>query len=1076
MISNNVTIDELLMELEELKQENEALKNTCQKDKDSYILTEKKFLENENRLKSIIRSTSDWVWEIDENWNYNYSSETIEKILGYTADEIIGKSLFDLMLDEDKASIKSIFQNILQSKSQIVDLENWSIHKDGHKVCLLTNGFPIINEDGKVIGLRGADKDITERKLSEYLLEQTRQNYESFFNTIDEFLFVLDEQGNILHTNKTVLERLGYSKNELINKSVLMVHPEERREEAGRIVGEMLSGKTEFCPVPIITKDGIQIPVETKVSMGVWDGNPAIFGVTKDISRIMLSEEKFSKVFYLNPSACGLSDLKTGKYVELNKAFYNLLGFNEDEVIGKTTIELGILTKETIERILPKSDIFGNVMNEEADLVTKNGVRKQVILSSENIYIQNNEYRFTVVNDITDLKKSQEILRESEQKYQKIFTLMRLMSDTMPDMLWSKDLNKQFTFVNKATCDNLLGAVDTSEPIGKTHLYFADRERAAHPENDQWHTFGELCEDSDEITLKEMREMQFEEFGNIKGEFLLLEVHKAPLYNNEGELIGIVGSARDITERKIAEKVLELRENHLTAIIENQPGLVWLKDIDGRFLTVNEAFAQSCGEKTAGDVLGKTDFDIWPIELAEKYRNDDAKVINHKQPLRIEESIYDHKERKWFETFNMPILDESGIVIGTTGFAVDITDRKKIEMELHENEKKYRELFESNSDGITIFKLSDNELPNTILDMNQNAYKMLGYTKEEMLLMKPGDIEINATNEDIGKRIYDIKTKGFAEFEATFIHKSGYEIFVEIKVMVINYNNQPALMNIVRDITERKRTEEYILKQNLVLERQYEEYMELNEILRVTNYDLGIAKEKAEESDRLKTAFLQNISHEIRTPLNGLLGFLSILKNDSLPKDERDEYINLINESANRLLNTINDIVEISQINAGQVSFLPAETNIGLLIDYQIDRFKDSANSKGLEFLIKNNLPENIANICTDNTKLNIILENLIDNAIKFTTEGTVEFGLREQNDFIEFSVKDTGTGIPKSKHQAIFDRFMQVDASNTRKFEGSGLGLSIAKAYVEMLGGKIWVESEVGIGSTFYFTIKNAE
>ena len=134
----------------------------------------------------------------------------------------------------------------------------------------------------------GTHTDITASKKAEALLQQTRLNYETFFNTIDEFLFVLDETGNILHANSTVYNRLGYTAEELFQKSVLMVHPPERREEAGRIVGEMLSGQAALCPVPIITKSGVQIPVETRVSLGSWDGKPAIFGVTKDIDNILI--------------------------------------------------------------------------------------------------------------------------------------------------------------------------------------------------------------------------------------------------------------------------------------------------------------------------------------------------------------------------------------------------------------------------------------------------------------------------------------------------------------------------------------------------------------------------------------------------------------------------------------------------------------------------------------------------------------------------------------------------------------------------------------------------------------------
>jgi len=254
----------------------------------------------------------------------------------------------------------------------------------------------------------------TDCKDAEEALTQTRENYESFFNTIDDFLFVLDGEGNILHTNQTVIDRLNYTKEELIGKSVLLIHPEERRAEAGRIVVEMLSGKAQFCPVPIITKSGRQIPVETRVSHGIWNGKPAIFGVTKDISQIRFSEEKFSKVFYLNPSACGLSDIKTGAYTEVNEAFYALLGFDKDEVIGKTASELGIISRDDINSIIGKTGGNEKITDAEANLMAKNGSIKHVLLSAENICVQDRILRYTVVNDITERKLAAEALLKSE--------------------------------------------------------------------------------------------------------------------------------------------------------------------------------------------------------------------------------------------------------------------------------------------------------------------------------------------------------------------------------------------------------------------------------------------------------------------------------------------------------------------------------------------------------------------------------------------------------------------------------------------------------------------------------------
>jgi PAS domain S-box-containing protein len=222
----------------------------------------------------------------------------------------------------------------------------------------------------------------------------------------------MDEQGKIIHANTTATDRLGYTQEELAGLSVLQVYPPDRRDEVWGIFGEILRGVSEFCPVPVVTKSGLEIPVETRFSSGFWDGSPAIFGVTKDISKLRLSEEKFSKLFHFNPSACGLTSLDDGKYFEVNEAFYSLLGFDKGEVIGKTPAELGILTAESINAILLKAHLDGNVTNIEADLIAKNGDIKHVLLSSEDISVQEKKFRYTVVQDVTLQKQTQESLKQ----------------------------------------------------------------------------------------------------------------------------------------------------------------------------------------------------------------------------------------------------------------------------------------------------------------------------------------------------------------------------------------------------------------------------------------------------------------------------------------------------------------------------------------------------------------------------------------------------------------------------------------------------------------------------------------
>ena len=232
------------------------------------------------------------------------------------------------------------------------------------------------------------------------------------------------------------------------------------------------------------------------------------------------------------------------------------------------------------------------------------------------------------------------------------------------------------------------------------------------------------------------------------------------------------------------------------------------------------------------------------------------------------------------------------------------------------------------------------------------------------------------------------------------------------------------------------------------------------------------AKEKAEESDHLKSAFLANMSHEIRTPMNGILGFAGLLKEPDLSGEKQQKYIRIIEKSGERMLNIINDIINISKIESGMIEVNISETNINEQIEYIYTLFKHKVEQNKVQFFFKNTLPANEVIIKTDRDKFYTILTNLIKNAIKFTNKGFIEFGYEKKGNYLEFFVKDTGVGVRQELMELIFERFRQGSESLVRNYEGAGLGLSISKAFVEMLGGKIWIESKEGKGSTFYFTL----
>jgi len=238
--------------------------------------------------------------------------------------------------------------------------------------------------------------------------------------------------------------------------------------------------------------------------------------------------------------------------------------------------------------------------------------------------------------------------------------------------------------------------------------------------------------------------------------------------------------------------------------------------------------------------------------------------------------------------------------------------------------------------------------------------------------------------------------------------------------------------------------------------------------------DLLKAKKRAEESDCLKSAFLANMSHEIRTPMNGILGFAELLKNLDLESSEQQEYIRIIEMSGVRMLNIINNIVDISKIESGQMNVSLSIMDINNQLKNCFSFFEPEAKQKGIGLSFEMGLPNDEAFLKTDNDKFYGILTNLVKNAIKYTESGKIEFGYSKNNSKSEliFYVKDTGIGIPKNRQEAIFERFIQADIENKMGQEGAGLGLAISRAYVDMLEGRLWLESEEGIGSTFYFTL----
>ena len=333
-----------------------------------------------------------------------------------------------------------------------------------------------------------------------------------------------------------------------------------------------------------------------------------------------------------------------------------------------------------------------------------------------------------------------------------------------------------------------------------------------------------------------------------------------------------------------------------------------------------------------------------------------------------------------------------------------------------------------------------------IIFMNSVAEDLTGWERHEAKHNSLNDIFKISNGRIESENPVEIERVVSRKSHNILINKDGRKIPVEgSRVPIKNKKGKTTGIVITfRDITERKNAEE----------------------------ELITSREKADENVRSKSAFLANMSHEIRTPMNGILGFAELLKDPNISSEERLEYISIIEKSGERMLSIINDIINISKVESGQMQVPITETNVNEQLDFIYNFFKPEAEQKGINLLYKTPLSAKDSSIKTDREKLYAILTNLVKNAIKYTHQGFIDFGYERKGNCLEFYVRDTGNGIPQEKTGLIFERFRQVSESHNGNHEGSGLGLSISKAYVEMLGGKIWVESQIGEGSTSYFTL----
>ncbi len=504
----------------------------------------------------------------------------------------------------------------------------------------------------------------------------------------------------------------------------------------------------------------------------------------------------------------------------------------------------------------------------------------------------------------------------------------------------------------------------------------------------------------------------------------------------------------------------------LASVVEQSTEGMAIADMQGKIIFVNKTWVNMHGYDNAEELVGQTlsifhnktqlKEEVEPFNLEVKEKGSHTGEVGH---VRKDGTIFPT------QMTSSLLRNENDIPVAMTGVATDITKRKQAEESLRESEVRYRTLYNLLPYGGEVINTKGE-----IINCSPSTARMLGYEVSDLIgkhitkLLDPDSISIFRVK-------FPKLMSGKPETaEIRMICKDGQKLdILRAAQPILDKNGKvEAILALNVDITKRKKTELELKNKNKELQASIKR-------IRSINIELEKARKKAEESDRLKSAFLANMSHEIRTPMNGILGFTNMLKDPKLTGEEHEMHIRIIEQSGHRLLNIINDLIDISKIESGQMEVSMTESKINEQIEYIYSFFEHEAENKGLKISFNNALPAEESIINTDREKIYAILTNLVKNAVKYTHEGTIEFGYKKKRDFLEFYVSDSGIGIARDKQQLIFDRFVRADLSLSSQYEGAGLGLSITKAYVEMLGGKIWVKSEEHKGAKFYFTIPYA-
>ena len=999
---------------------------------------------------------------IDLNNNYRFFdvNNVFLNLTGYSRKEIIGKRPTKIGLFKDIQIVKKMLGDI-DRQGYIENLEYEYITKNGLVKSTILN-TRVIHLNGRSLAVTSFI-DLTEIKKTQKELRKTEARYRSLVQNQSDIILRSDFDGNLTFTNNSFNKTFGLNEKNIKDHNFMNT---VFKEDVPSIVEAIDSIKQppnkRYLEIRNNTVNGIRWFGWNNMAVVDETGTITEFqGVGRDITERIRSEEKihesenrFQLIAKSVSDVIWVYNLTQKKFTYISPSVEKLRGYKGNEAVQQSLAEMlpaddykqiNHIITENERRIIQGSKTPTIVS--EVQLRKKDGGFVWAEISAEFRKNGSDEVEiFGVSRNIDKRKRAEQKVQEHQIQLNSALKIAGL------GYYLVSGIDAKVEFVDERTKD-ILGIIGNEEkPFLETWLH------RIHA-NDR------------DLVIKTQNEVHTEKKDTIGLVYRYIHPERGMIWINHNieilqrkkndQTLKVFGVIQDITDLKRKEDELieakQKAEKNETQLKESQAMAKlgsWEFDIETGIFTFTDNFYKIF--KTSTEEMGGYQMTI--KEYADRFVHpDDFYLIEEESKKAIETddpnyTTYIEHRIKYSDggTGNIGVRifikkDGNGKTIKGYGVNQDITDRKINEQELvkakekaEESEMRFRTIAEQTTEGITVADLEGN-----YVYVNNAFCEMSGYSKEELLQMTVFDMGSKNVKQD-NEVYYREENVSGQKRNALLCKKDGTDYQTEITGTFIEINKQKLVLGAIRDISK------------------------------IVNYqnELIAAKEKAEESDRLKSSFLMNVSHEIRTPMNGILGFIDLLNEPDLEEEERRMFIDTVNKSGERLLNTINDIVEISKIEIGDINLVFEEVDASELMKFHYNFFKVQAERKGVQLKITEQIIGQKALIKTDKQKLDGILMNLIRNAIKFTNEGTIEIGNYLEEGKMYFYINDTGRGIPEDKLDVIFDRFVQAELGNTRGYEGSGIGLSIVKAYLEALNGDIRVKSKLGKGSTFLFSV----